>query len=405
MHKHTPKFIRELYRHMAVPTLMVILLLAYSVSPLNAEMTSLILASSNSPGVFSISGFNLDGPIEISVMISYQSDNPSPVQASGPFLDRKTTTLTTTSSGAGALGFLLKSKIPLNGSKLLAKANITGSISDLTAVLRYANGTSRVSQVSITNPTVEQLAEMAAQKSKSDPAVKSDTVAVTETGAIPVAVAPPTSGASQEGQSERPTVPVLPPAAAERTSEPAGRTVDVSFVPERSSSPARTREAEDERLPPITFSRRESLRTRFSALSGAHTPAALASLLQGEDSAISQEPRLQLADGSSSLRLNIKLTGTASASTQFLISGASCSGLKVGDNGAWILELVPKRGVLEASVIILNGSEAIEYPLAIVPPLELFDATSAGSGVAEYVNIANRVVADMKIPTRPASRK
>ena len=56
------------------------------------------------------------------------------------------------------------------------------------------------------------------------------------------------------------------------------------------------------------------------------------------------------------------------------------------------MEIVPEQGSLKVSVSVLTGKEMIEYPLAVAPPLELFEAGRAEEGEAEYVKVANEVV-------------
>ena len=74
------------------------------------------------------------------------------------------------------------------------------------------------------------------------------------------------------------------------------------------------------------------------------------------------------------------------------ITGGNCTGPNNGDDGPWELEVVPESGSLNVSVSVLTGKEMIEYPLAVAPPLELFEAGRAEEGEAEYVKVANEVV-------------
>jgi hypothetical protein len=139
----------------------------------------------------------------------------------------------------------------------------------------------------------------------------------------------------------------------------------------------------------LTFSRRRSVLDAFRSYSGVRTPAALARLFVRDDSMFRQEPPLLLSDGTTPLRLTVRTSDRHERSPQFFISGGSCTALEVADDGAWELEIVPDRGSMAATVTVLTGSEMIEFPLAVAPPLELFDATRAGSGEAEYVRAAN----------------
>ena len=119
---------------------------------------------------------------------------------------------------------------------------------------------------------------------------------------------------------------------------------------------------------------------------------ALAGLLSGKDDDFVQEPPLLLSDGTTVAKLTFRALGQSKHAPQFFISGGRCVHLKAAENGVWILEIMPETGALIASVTLLSGREAIEYPLAVVPSLELFDAGSAGPEQTEFVRNANRYI-------------
>jgi hypothetical protein len=143
---------------------------------------------------------------------------------------------------------------------------------------------------------------------------------------------------------------------------------------------------------PLRFSRKESLLDRFTALSGERTAAALARLLPHIGADFRQDPPLLISDGTAMLRLSVRVMGRGPEVQQFSISGGNCTELKVGENGTWILEIIPERGVLTASVTVLAGRDVIEYPLAVAPPLEIFNALDAKPCLMEFVRAANELV-------------
>jgi hypothetical protein len=103
----------------------------------------------------------------------------------------------------------------------------------------------------------------------------------------------------------------------------------------------------------------------------------------------SQDPPLLIADGMASLRLTVSMGKHDDRSTQFFISGGHCAGLKPANNGGWVLEIVPERGSMTVAITVLSGGNMIEFPLAVVPPLELFDTDTDGNYEAEYVRSAH----------------
>jgi hypothetical protein len=116
-------------------------------------------------------------------------------------------------------------------------------------------------------------------------------------------------------------------------------------------------------------------------------------LFERSDDMFTQEPPLLLSDGSATLRLTVRIRKRSERAPQFFISEATCTDLKIGTNdGVWVLELLPRAGSLTASVTVLTGSEMIDFPLAVAPPLGLFDEAVARDGEVEYVRAANRLI-------------
>ena len=106
-----------------------------------------------------------------------------------------------------------------------------------------------------------------------------------------------------------------------------------------------------------------------------------------------QEPPLLLSDGSAPIRVLFRQEASADKETPiFVIKGAEFNEYSWLPSGELAVDVVPDKGALRASITIINKEEQVEYPLAIAPPLELFDAGRAGEGEAEYVAVANRLV-------------
>lgn len=143
---------------------------------------------------------------------------------------------------------------------------------------------------------------------------------------------------------------------------------------------------------PAVFRRIESAMDRFRAAAGeAHeNPGVIADrVLHCENCGYGQNPRILLSDGSSAARVIIKLKNEARESPDFVISGGKCTLFQQGDSGEWIMEIIPEKGALNTSVTAITSREMIEYPLAVAPPLAVFDAARAEQVVVEFVRWAN----------------
>lgn len=362
------------------------LMLSLLLVPLEVLAEPLVSAFSGRQGSFAIHANNLNRMIEAEIRIDYQSEELSPPQVSS-LADRRTATLTSSAASPGSLVIKIKSSKPLSGYVPLATVPLRGSITFLTAYLRNENGTTESTRVSITNPTREQLDEWAARQAKSDQAESPATSGVS--GATAGVADTVVSGSMPSARSDAPPPPASKP---ERTVQPQMKPlVGSSGAPLVAVVDDRYRKSGDT-PPAFTFSRRESLFERFSALPGEHRSDGLARLLERRSDDFIQAPPLLLATGNVSLKVTIRPSGQSVPVSQFHISGGHCTELKIGENGSWILEIMPDQGVLNGSVTVQSGSEAVEYPLSIAPPLEMFDAEAADSPLIEFVRAANALL-------------
>jgi exosortase/archaeosortase family protein len=335
-----------------LPAALVLLLTLACSSPALA-LSPVVSVYPNGRDGFIIMANNLNRVSEAEVRIDYRSDDQTPPQVVGVGLGSQAE-ITVQADNPGTLIIRLKSSKPLSGYVLLATAQIRGTVSFLTAWMRNEKGMTETPGVSIKNPTDEQLSEMMSRRPATTPPVR--TVAHPPTQAVSAASATST--------------PVSMAVIAETVASP---------VPEYTSNT-------------ITFSRRKSVLDGFHALTGEHTPTAMARQFERHDDMFLQEPPVLLSDGVASLRLEVRAGDQSSGrAPQFFISGGNCTALEINDGGAWVIEIVPDEGSLATSVTVLTGEEMIEYPLVVAPPLELFYASGAGEVEEEYVAAANRL--------------
>jgi len=82
-----------------------------------------------------------------------------------------------------------------------------------------------------------------------------------------------------------------------------------------------------------------------------------------------QEPPIALSDGSRTLLLMVQLPVESVVSPHFILSGVHFVSLRSEHGNRWLIEVLPKKGVHEASLLVLAGAAVTEYPLTVAPAL------------------------------------
>ena len=118
-----------------------------------------------------------------------------------------------------------------------------------------------------------------------------------------------------------------------------------------------------------------SVLDRFKAYKGDRNPHLLAELFsKAIDSAITQEPLITAADGTSTIKLKVLLDQKDDSAPNFAASEAKIVSLKSDEaTGRWIIELLPAKGTMTASLSILAGNRLMDIPLVTVPQLKSID--------------------------------
>ena len=111
---------------------------------------------------------------------------------------------------------------------------------------------------------------------------------------------------------------------------------------------------------------------RFRTFHGSRTPAALIALFGADmPKSISQTPAVVLSDGTTHVRITVTLAAPDGHSPNFALNGAKLISLARGEQpDTWIVEALPQRDTLKASLTILNGTQEILFPLAVSPPVK-----------------------------------
>lgn len=109
----------------------------------------------------------------------------------------------------------------------------------------------------------------------------------------------------------------------------------------------------------------------FRTYQGEKSPAILAALMTREIMPnIHQVPAVILSDGTTTVKILVKLASGDKESPNFALNGARLVTLGKDETAAtWVIEALPQKNILQASLTILAGSEVIEYPLTLAPPV------------------------------------
>lgn len=108
---------------------------------------------------------------------------------------------------------------------------------------------------------------------------------------------------------------------------------------------------------------------RFRAYQGAKTPAILIALFKQPISpSFRQEPFAALSDGTTTVTIVAGLSSETGGSPNFALNGAKLVSLKKDDaSSTWLIEALPPKGALNASLMVLSEDHVTEYPLTIAP--------------------------------------
>jgi len=85
-----------------------------------------------------------------------------------------------------------------------------------------------------------------------------------------------------------------------------------------------------------------------------------------------------LSDGTTHVRITATLTSSAEQAPNFALNGARLVSLTKDDQaGTWTVEALPLTNATKAGLTILNGSEVIEFPLTVAPPVKVAASSEA----------------------------
>ena len=356
--------------------IMVFLLLGVTVA-LAASVT-ITPASGNS---FTVQGNNMDGVSGIDLVINYDSSLSSP-------------TITQGSLASGALFAANPNFSPntimigiINGNGLSGSGPIatikfakgSGSLSIASKHLINTNGAAVTGNESSSTPGIPF------SQPETTPTTTTNTSSATTTEATPgtnlstslgtvsmptetQTTPPPHTEANPPEPGTEPAQPPTDNAATAETEPP----VEENPVIQSTKEPAKHDEAK--------FTTYISVLDRFRSYTGEKSPAILLVLFKKEVApAIRQEPLVALSDSITKVKIHVALAAADDKSPNFALNGANLVSLKRGDiPGSWLIEALPHANTLKAGLTILNGSDVVEFPITVAPPIKGLVVSEAG---------------------------
>jgi hypothetical protein len=254
-------------------------------------------------------------------------------------------------AGSGGITGFTGNVIDLKGTPLQAKVYVTpdtqagssGSISnpfsgftqENTAQNQQTTTTAKTATATAVAPSIGSLT-LPDEGKQADPAKKAEPVA------------------KEYGQQEQ----YQPPPAPVSRAEESGATAK-----------AKGAEKKRDEIKKISY---PSVLDRFKSFKGERQLAALAELFtRPVADEVRQEPAVAVSDGNRSVRI---LAGFAAQdddpAPNFAATDARILSLKTEESGRWLIDLIPAKDTLTATVSILLGSRLYEVPLVILPPVK-----------------------------------
>jgi hypothetical protein len=137
--------------------------------------------------------------------------------------------------------------------------------------------------------------------------------------------------------------------------------------------------ATKEKSAPVTGSVLE----QFRVFQGEKSPQSLIALFRSAMAGNSQQPRLALSDGKTNVKVFVNLAATSKSEPEFAMKEATLVSLNKSGDSAWVVELLPNKGSLEAAVIVLVDGKMAELPLTVAPPLAADPKTGEAKALTE----------------------
>jgi len=308
-----------------------------------------------------IQGYGMDGVSGMNLSLSYDTSLSGLSVIQGGLVSGAMLVANTNTPGSITIG-ILKAPGTFSGNGPIATVTFTngsGSLRLVTANLINSNGAS-ISGSTSGSCSIATSSTLLAPLNEQTASNTSQTSAGTSTGTYLGSVTMQTDAQAQTApkQAETPNTP------AETTTAATAATPSDQQTAAKADKP---KKPEEQKLTTYT-----SVLERFRTYQGEKNPAILVALFSKEVAPlITQTPLAALSDGSTPVRITVRLSPSRECAPNFALSGVQLVSLNKDDEtGAWILETLPLANTLKAGITILNGNEVIEFPLTVAPPIK-----------------------------------
>jgi hypothetical protein len=112
-----------------------------------------------------------------------------------------------------------------------------------------------------------------------------------------------------------------------------------------------------------------SVLERFRVFEGEKTPKNLIALFRSAMTGSTQEPNVALSDGKTIVKMSVDLPAASKSEPEFALKEAKLVSLSKTGDSTWVVKLLPNKGTLEASVIVMVDGKMAELPLTVAPPI------------------------------------
>jgi len=126
-----------------------------------------------------------------------------------------------------------------------------------------------------------------------------------------------------------------------------------------------------------------SVLERFRVFQGERSPQSLIALFRSGMAGNSQQPPLALSDGKATVKVLISFPAASKSEPEFAFREAKLVSLNKSGASAWVVELLPNKGTLDASVIVMQDGKMAELSLTVAPPLATDPKTGQAKALTE----------------------
>lgn len=370
--------------------------------PLPAHADPSITISGNSSGEFSVLGMQMEDIVSMTMAMSYDTmtlTNPK-VSPTG-LLYQAQAKVVSNASRSGSIQVSVTSGEPINGHGNvvildfdLVSEDWPGKITSASVYMTNRDGRQLSVPVVIENPPEKKKETPSTddqQASSADGNSSASAQAANENPPSPNYEPVPDRSESAGGSSGttanegRNTSPTAASSSASRRANETGNSARLSGV---QAGNQRNNEG-------CRFLAYKSVLDRIREFTGEKTGKNLLEFFAVDPvRPIRQEPAVALSDGKSTVTVVMELANKGERAPNFMVKGAHCTSLKQRDS-AWVMEIVPECGVLEASVTAVSDEEIVEFPLTLAPPLDIYLKSRIASADRSSTDIYVRLVNDL----------